>query len=42
MWAIACLLAAGGLAPQTASAQILIGQTAGFSGPVGAGVQETT
>ena len=35
----ACLLAALSLAAQ---AQILVGQTAGFTGPVGAGVKETT
>ncbi|MDO9360217.1 MAG: ABC transporter substrate-binding protein [Polaromonas sp.] len=41
-WALACLIAAAGLTAHTASAQILIGQTAGFTGPVGAGVNETT
>ncbi|SFD71410.1 ABC transporter substrate-binding protein [Paracidovorax konjaci] len=36
------LLLAAGLAATSASAQLLIGQTAGFSGPVAAGVQEVT
>ncbi|HSV54837.1 MAG TPA: ABC transporter substrate-binding protein [Burkholderiaceae bacterium] len=35
----ACLLA---LLAATAQAQIVVGQTAGFTGPVGAGVKETT
>ncbi len=37
-------MAGGALAAlgQAASAQILVGQTAGFTGPVGAGVKETT
>ena len=39
LWCAAILLAAMSHASQ---AQILIGQTAGFTGPVGAGVQETT
>jgi ABC-type branched-subunit amino acid transport system substrate-binding protein len=39
LWCGAIVLAALGSATQ---AQILIGQTAGFTGPVGAGVQETT
>ena len=38
-WCGAIVLAALGSASQ---AQILIGQTAGFTGPVGAGVKETT
>lgn len=38
-WMAAVTLAAWGSA---ANAQILIGQTAGFTGPVGAGVKETT
>jgi len=40
-WLAAAALSAFALAG-TASAQILIGQTAGFSGPVAAGVAETT
>lgn len=39
LWCAAILLAA---LSHTSQAQILIGQTAGFTGPVGAGVQETT
>ena len=39
LWCGAIVLAALGSASQ---AQILIGQTAGFTGPVGAGVKETT
>lgn len=39
LWCVAIVLVALGQASQ---AQILIGQTAGFSGPVGAGVKETT
>lgn len=38
-WCAALLLAA---VSHTSQAQILIGQTAGFTGPVGAGVKETT
>jgi branched-chain amino acid transport system substrate-binding protein len=38
-WCAAIMLAAVSHASQ---AQILIGQTAGFTGPVGAGVKETT
>ncbi|MDP3245740.1 MAG: ABC transporter substrate-binding protein, partial [Polaromonas sp.] len=38
-WCAALMLAAVSHASQ---AQILIGQTAGFTGPVGAGVKETT
>lgn len=38
-WGVGVCLTAGMVA---ANAQILIGQTAGFSGPVAAGVQETT
>jgi ABC-type branched-subunit amino acid transport system substrate-binding protein len=38
-----CIVAAiAALAPALALAQILVGQTAGFSGPVAAGVKETT
>jgi ABC-type branched-subunit amino acid transport system substrate-binding protein len=40
-WIVAAA-AALALAPHLAGAQIVIGQTAGFSGPVAAGVQETT
>ncbi len=39
LWCSALLLAAFSLGAQ---AQLLIGQTAGFTGPVGAGVKETT
>ena len=38
-WSMAVLMAA---LSQSSQAQILIGQTAGFTGPVGAGVKETT
>ena len=38
-WSMAVLMAA---LSQASQAQILIGQTAGFTGPVGAGVKETT
>lgn len=41
-WWAACVLAAGMLGAGTAPAQILIGQTAGFTGPVADGVKETT
>ena len=37
-----CLAAALALLGHAAQAQILVGQTAGFTGPVGAGVKETT
>lgn len=39
LWAACCLLA---LLAAPVQAQILVGQTAGFTGPVGAGVKETT
>lgn len=38
-WSVGVALACAGMAAQ---AQILVGQTAGFSGPVAAGVKETT
>lgn len=41
-WRFVAILATLVAVIQTSQAQILIGQTAGFTGPVGAGVKETT